>query len=97
MAMTLSPELETHLSNLARRLGIDGPDAPEQALKMAVAELEAKATPSRRKLSPAEVAAEMAPIVAAARRWREEHPFDDDNPPSKTWQEELYDEQGLPK
>ena len=89
MVMTLPPDMETRLANLARRLGMDGPDAPEQALNMAVAELEAKAPPPRRKLSPAEVAAEMAPIVAAARRWREEHPFDDANPPSKVWQEEL--------
>lgn len=96
MPTTLKPEMEARLADLARRLGFDGPDAPEQALKLAVAELEAK-TPPRRKLSPVEVAAEMAPIVTAARRWREEHPFDDDNPPSKVWQEELYDEQGLPK
>ncbi len=97
MVMTLTPDMEARLADLAHRLGMDGPDAPEQALIMAVAELEAKVSPPRRKLSPEEVAAEMAPIVAAARRWREEHPFDDDNPPSRVWQEELYDDRGLPR
>lgn len=85
MVMTLTPDMESRLADLAHRLGMDGPDALEQALIMAVAELEAKVSPPRRKLSPEEVAAEMAPIVAAARRWREEHPFDDDNPPSRVW------------
>ena len=61
MVMTLPPAMEARLANLAQRLGMDGPDAPERALKMAVAELEAKAPPARRKPSPAEVAAEMAP------------------------------------
>jgi hypothetical protein len=32
-----------------------------------------------------------------AKRNRALHPFDDDNPPSRVWQDELYDEQGLPK
>ena len=96
MATALKPEMEVRLAALARRLGIVGADAPEQALEMAVDALEAKSLPSR-KPSPAEIAAEMAPIVSTARRWREAHPFDDDNPPFKTWQEELYDERGLPK
>ena len=35
----------------------------------------------------------------ANRRWREEHPheYDKNNPPSKVWQDELYDDRGLPK
>ncbi len=90
MATTLKPEMEARLAALARRLGIVGADAPERALNMAGDALEAETRP-RRKPSPAE----MAPIVSAARRWREEHPFDDNNPPSKVWQEELYDEVAL--
>ncbi|MCE2499569.1 MAG: hypothetical protein J4G13_01745 [Dehalococcoidia bacterium] len=96
MATTLKPEMEARLAALARRLGIVGADAPERALNMAVDVLEAQ-SPPRRKPSPTEIAAEMEPIVSAARHWREAHPFDDDNPPSKVWQEELYDERGLPK
>ena len=96
MATTLKPEIEARLANLADQLGFTGPDGPELALTVAVEELEAK-LPLHPKPTPAEVAAEMEPIVAAARRWREAHPFDDDNPPSKVWQEELYDERGLPR
>ncbi len=96
MATTLEPEMETRLANLAHRMGFTGPSGPERALKVAVEELEAK-LPRSGKPSPAEIAAEMMPMVAAARRWRAGHPFDDDNPPSKVWQEELYDDRGLPK
>lgn len=95
MNIALTPEMESRLANLAHQMGFAGPDGPERALKVAVEALETK-LPRSDKPSPAEVAAEMAPIVAAARRWRAEHPFDDDNPPSQVWQEELYDEQGLP-
>ena len=39
----------------------------------------------------------LAPIVESGKRWREENAYDDANPPSQAWQEELYDERGLPK
>lgn len=97
MATTLKPEMEARLADLARRLGFAGPDAAERVLTVAVDALEARASSHRRKPTPEEITAEMESVVAAARRWREEHPFNDDNPPSKAWQEELYDERGLPK
>lgn len=97
MATTLKPEMEARLADLARRLGFAGPDAAERALIVAVDALEARAPSRRRKPTPGEIAVEMESVVEAARRWREEHPFNDDNPPSKVWQEELYDERGLPK
>ena len=39
----------------------------------------------------------MQRYLDAGVKYREENPYDDDNPPSKVWQEELYDESGLPK
>ena len=37
-------------------------------------------------------------LGGAGRRWREEHPdeYNEDYPPSLAWQDELYDEFGLP-
>ena len=55
------------------------------------------ATPPKRRYDKAELHAMLAPIVESAKRWRKENPYDDDSPPSMVWQEELYDEQGLPK
>ncbi len=68
-------------------------------LKMALDDLDAKVPPLRRKMTPEASAAEYRILSEAGRRWREEHPdeYDEDNPPSKAWQEDLYDEQGLPK
>ena len=65
-------------------------------IKLALDDLEAK-TPQRRKFTPEGVHAMLAPIVESGKRWREENPYDDANPPSRAWQEELYDERGLPK
>ena len=67
-------------------------------LKLALDDLEAK-PPQRRKFTPEGVHAMLAPIVESGKRWREENPYayDDANPPSQAWQEELYDERGLPK
>ena len=53
-------------------------------------------------MTPEEIAEEfrvLDELATAGRRWREAHPeeYDEDNPPSKVWQEELYDENGLPK
>ena len=55
--------------------------------------------PRRRKMTPEEIRASLESFGEAGRKWREEHPdeYDENNPPSKAWQEELYDENGLPK
>ena len=101
MTTTLKPETAARIAALAGRLGYAGPDASEQVLKMALDDLDAKAPrprPPRRQLTPAEIDAEYRQLSAAGRRWRAEHPdeYDPDNPPSKAWQDELYDENGLP-
>lgn len=64
-------------------------------LKAALDDLDAK-TPNH-KMTPDEIEAEIAYWSQVAKRNRALHPFDDDNPPSRVWQEELYDERGLPK
>lgn len=99
MATTLKPDVEARIAALAERLALTDPDAHEQVLNMALDDLEAKALPPRNKMTPQEIATEYRILSAAGRRWREEHPdgYDEDHPPSKAWQEELYDEQGLPK
>ena len=50
-------------------------------------------------MTPEEIEAEYMTLSAAGRRWREEHPdeYDESYPPSLAWQDELYDEQGVPK
>ncbi|MXX39748.1 MAG: hypothetical protein F4Y91_13200 [Gemmatimonadetes bacterium] len=99
MTTTLKPEMEARIAELAERLDVTAPNAHEQVLNMALDDLDAKAPPLRCKMTPEEMAAEYRTLSAAGRRWREEHPdeYDEDNPPSKSWQEELYGEQGLPK
>ena len=95
MATVLRPDLEQRIADLAKRLGFAGPDAAEWVLKAALDDLDAK-TPNR-KMTPDEIEAEIAYWSQVAKRNRALHPFDDDNPPSRVWQEELYDERGLPK
>ena len=97
MATTLKPDMEERIAELAKRLDFAGPDAAERVLKMALDDLDAKAPKPRRKMTPEEVRSMLAPIVESGKRWREENPYDDANPPSRVWQEELYDEHGLPK
>lgn len=97
MATALKPEMEARIFDLAKRLGFAGPDATERVLTMALDDLDAKTPLPRRKMTPAEIEAEIAYWSASAKRNRALHPFDDDNPPSKVWQDELYDEQGLPR
>ena len=97
MATTLKPETETRITDLARRLGFAGPDAVGQVLHKALDDLEAQTAPVCRKMTPEEIAAEMAYWTEVGRRNRARHPYDDENPPSKVWQDELYDDQGLPK
>ena len=102
MEITLDPKTEARIADLAERLGFRGPDAARQVLLMAIADLDSR-TPLRRGKPTPEERAEwrrvLNEIAANGRRWREEHPgqYDENNPPSKAWQEELYDENGLPK
>lgn len=97
MTTILKPETAARIAALADRLGYSGPDAAEQVLKKALDELDARAPRPQRKLTPDEIAAEMEYWAEVGRRNRALHPFDDANPPSKVWQDELYDENGLPK
>ena len=98
MTTQLKPETAALITAAAERLGITGPDAPDQVVRLALEGFEEKAPPPSTKLTSAEIEAEYQALSAAGRRWREEHPeqYDECNPPSKTWQEELYDEHGLP-
>ena len=95
----LKPETAARVADLAARLGYAGPDANNRVIQLAIDNLAAKIGVQTRKLTPAEIEAEYLALSAAGRRWREENPdqYDESNPPSKVWQEELYDEQGLPK
>ena len=97
MATTLKPGTEARIADLAKRLGFAGPGAAERVLEKALDDLEAKAPPPRRKMTPEEIEADVAYWSTVAKRNRALYPFDDDHPPSKVWQDELYDEQGLPK
>ena len=99
MTTELKPETAARVAELAERLGITGADAGERVLKLAPDGLECKTPRPHRKMTPEEIAAEYRQISAAGRRWREEHPdqYDENYPPSLAWQDELYDEQGLPK
>ena len=95
MAIMLKPETEARIADLAKRLGFAGRNATDQVLKMALDALDAQTPPVRRKMTPEEMEAEMAYWRKVAKRNRTLHPFDDENPPSKVWQEELYDERGF--
>lgn len=97
MAMMLKPETEARIADLAKRLGFAGQNAMDQVLKMTLDALDAKTPPARCKMTTEEMEAEMAYWRKVAKRNRTLHPFDDGNPPSKVWQEELYDDRGLPK
>ena len=98
MTTQLKPETAALITAAAERLGITGPDAPDQVVRLALEGLEAKTAAPSTKLTTEEIEAEYQALSAAGRRWREEHPdqYDERNPPSKTWQDELYDEHGLP-
>ncbi len=102
MPTTLNPDIEARIADLAKRLGYAGPRAQEQILKIALDDLDAKTPPARPKMTPEQIAHErkvLERLREAGRQWREQHPdeYDENNPPSKAWQEELYDEDGLPK
>jgi hypothetical protein len=97
MATALKPEMEARIADLAKRLGFAGPDAADRVLTMALDNLDATTPHPRPRMTDEEAGAEMAYWSEIAKRNRALHPFDDDNPPSRVWQDELYDEQGLPK
>ena len=97
MATTVSPVIATRIADLAKRLGYAGPDAVEKVLERALDDLDAKTPAQKRRFSTEEMPTMLAPIIETGIRWRKEHPYDDANPPSKVWQEELYDEHGLPE
>ena len=102
MEITLDPKTEDRIADLANRLGFRGPDAARQVLLMAIAELDSRTPLRRGPPTPEEIAAELEilkRLSGAGQRWREEHPdqYDENNPPSQAWQEELYDENGLPR
>ena len=97
---TTEPEalIEEYASEVARRLGYNGPQARNQAVLKALQTLINVLPPPP--LTPEERAASKErweAIIERGRQYRKEHPYDDDNPPSKVWQEELYNEKGLPR
>lgn len=91
------PDLEARIDELAKRLHYHGPNAREQILNRALKALEDSLPAPRPRSSDEESVAFWAGVRERGRRLREKYPYDDDNPPSKVWQEELYDENGLPK
>ena len=98
MDTVLKPETAARIARLSIRLGYTGPDACEQVLKVALDDLDAKIPPPY-KPTPEEIEAEYRLVSAAGRQYRLEHPeeyADPANPPSKVWQDALYDENGLP-
>ena len=102
MAAELSPEMIARIADLAKRLGYFGPNAQEQILKIALDDLDAKTPPPRLKMTAEQIASErkvVGRLRETGRKWREANPdqYDEKNPPSIAWQEELYDEDGLPK
>jgi hypothetical protein len=97
MPTNLKPEMEAQIEALAERLALTDSNAHERVLKMALDDLDAKVPPLRLKMTPEEIAAEKAHWLEVGHQLRAKYPYDDEQPPSKVWQEELYDEQGLPK
>ena len=99
MATELKPEIEARIVDLAKRLGFAGPDVIGQVLGMALDSLEATSPLRADDLSATDIHEEYLMLSAAGRQWRDAHPdeYDEQNPPSKSWRDELYDEQGLPK
>ena len=87
--------IEEYIAEIAERFGYKGPQARNMVLLKALTSLHSNLPP--RQISKEERAARLDAILERGRQYREEHPYDDDNPPSKVWQEELYDENGLPK
>lgn len=92
--------MEARIADLADRLGLAGPDATERVLKISLDDLDAKAPTSkmeRLNMERLDIEAEVAERSGVAKRNRALRPFDDEKPPSRVWQDELYDKRGLPK
>ena len=53
----------------------------------------------RQNMTPEQIRKDLGRFGDAGRKWREDHPdeYDVNYPPSIAWQDELYDEYGLPK
>ena len=93
------PHFLARIDGLADRIGYEGPDAREQVLERAIEALESR-YPARRELTPEEQAKSdttWAGIFEWGKKYREQNPYDPDNPESRVLQDELYDEYGLPK
>jgi hypothetical protein len=87
--------IEEYINEIADRFGYKGPQARNMVLLKALTALHSNLPP--RQVSEEERAASWAAIREGARKYREEHPYDPANPESRVWQEELYDEKGLPR
>ena len=97
---TTDPEalIEEYAVEVARRLGYQGPQARNQAVLKALQTLINVLPPPQ--LTPEERAksdAMWAHIFEWGRKYREQNPYDPENPESRVLQDELYDEYGLPK
>ena len=97
---TTEPEalIEEYAAEVAKRLDYKGPEARNQAVLKALQSLINILPPPP--LTPEERAKSDAmwdKIMEHAKEYREKHPYDPANPESRVWQEELYNEQGLPK
>ena len=96
----LIPEalIEEYAAEVARRLDYKGPQARNQAvLKALQSLLNVLPQPQLTEEEQAEAKARWDDVMEFGRKYREKHPYDPANPESRVWQEELYNEQGLPK
>lgn len=97
---TTEPEalIEEYAVEVARRLGYKGPQARNQAVLKALQTLiDVLPPPPLTEEERAEAKARWAAVMEFGRKYREQHPYDPANPESRVWQEELYNERGLPK
>lgn len=96
MTAQIKPETAARIAAVAARQGFTGPDATDHVLQLALDNLESSTKPMPHTMTPAEKTAEQQHWAEVGKRNRALHPFDDDNPPSKFLQDELYDQSGLP-
>ena len=90
--------IEEYAVEVARRLGYKGPQARNQAVLTALNSLlNVLPPPQLTEEERAEADARRAAVREFGRKYREKHPYDPANPESRVWQEELYNERGLPK
>ncbi len=90
--------IEEYATEVARRLGYKGEQARNQAVLKALQTLiDVLPPPPLTAAEQAEAEARRAAVREFGRKYREKHPYDPANPESRVWQEELYNERGLPK